>query len=965
MADSYITRLIDTFESNAGRVAMRVVGDDSQIYTFGESLQFIRSIAWRLGGWGIKKGDRIALIGENHPCWALAYLAILYHGAVCVPVDPHGEVETLANFLENSEAKLAFISADLEEKFIGEIENRLKQRVPIVVWPLQSKPGPTDGGDKETSATPGRENFNNWAASAFPAEYAAARPAIEPDDIALLIYTSGTTGTPKGVPLTHGNIIAELTGIDEILRFERSERILSLLPLFHAYLQIVNLWVATTVGCEVGYLKELSPAELATAMKEFKPTILTTVPRLWYMFHKKIFDAVAAKPGPVRVLFRALLALNGSLRGAFGQNMGKLFFKEVHNSFGCALRVAVSAGSRFDAAVAVDLHRLGFTIVQGYGLTETSGAATATFEKDNRVGSVGRAMRGTEISIESPDKDGVGEVLIRGDVVFKGYYKNQAATAGAFTADGWFRSGDLGRIDRGRNLYIVGRAKDVIVLPSGKNVHPEDLEAHYLKTPFIEELAVVGIKDPEQREGAEKLAAVVVPDLEYLRQANISNAKEAVRYTMDDLGRELPEYQRVRDYIIRIDPLPRTATRKIKRFELKHAIEAGEISGSDRPQRTWELTAGDKETLASEIGAAVIEIIRIHAKDASDIHPDMNLEIDLGLDSLERAETFAAVEMKLGVDFSTEDAARALTVRELIDLAAAAKPYLETTPAAATRSDQQDGSREAQAHGDEKTWESILKNADDDIPELRRALKNRPVFLALVFAGYKTFNLLCRLFLRLEVKGIEHLRGMKRPFIICPNHQSFLDPFVVCSLYPMDLFRNTFHVGASHFFTTRFMRFVASLLHVVPVDPDTQLMKAMRAGAIGLKRGKLLNIYPEGERSYDGRLHSFKNGAAILATELDLPILPVALDGLYKVWPRRSNRIRLAKVKVRFGEPFYPSEVLEKTLASSGKANGTGGLDTEPAGKDQGTPRSENSKHEAVTEHLRNTIAGMIDEMRQ
>lgn len=967
MADSYITRLIDTFESNTSRIAMRVVGDDSQIYTFGESLQFIRAIAWRLGESGVEKGDRVALIGENHPCWALAYLAILYRGAVCVPMDPHGEVETLANFLENSEARLAFISADLEAKFTGEIGKRLDRSVPIVVWSTRSKPG----ADRRTEETPGvekRGNFNDWAPSVFPAEYAAARPVTAPDDIALLIYTSGTTGTPKGVPLTHGNIIAELTGIDEVLRFERMERILSLLPLFHAYLQIVNLWVATTVGCEVGYLKELSPAELGTAMKEFKPTILTTVPRLWYMFHKKIFDAVAAKPAVVRALFRALLAINGSLRGAVGRNMGKLFFKEVHESFGGALRVAVSAGSRFDAAVAVDLHRLGFTIVQGYGLTETSGAATATFEEDNRVGSVGRAMRGTEIKIDSPDKDGVGEVLIRGNVVFSGYYKNPSATAEAFTADGWFRSGDLGRIDRDANLYIVGRAKDVIVLPSGKNVHPEDLEAHYLKTPFIEELAVVGIKDPEQREGAEKLAAVVVPDLEYLRQANISNAKEAVRYTMDDLGRELPEYQRVRDYIIRIEPLPRTATRKIKRFELKRAIEAGEIGGSDRPHRTWELTTADSETLTSDVGAAVNAIIRIHAKDAPDIHPDMNLEIDLGLDSLERAETFAALEMKLGVDFSAEDAARALTVRELIDLAAAAKPSLETigtTPTSATRSDQQIESRKAQSHGDERTWESILKNADDDIPELRRALKNRPAFLTFVFAGYKTFNLFCRLFLRLEVKGIEHLRGMKRPFIICPNHQSFLDPFVVCSLYPMDIFRNTFHVGASHFFSTRFMRFLGSLLHVVPVDPDTQLMKAMKAGAVGLDRGKVLNIYPEGERSYDGRLHSFKNGAAILATELDLPILPVALDGLYKVWPRRSNRIRFAKVKVRFGEPFYPRDVLEKLPTSPGETNGHIARDAGTAGKDKSILRSVNDKHEAVTEYLRNTIAGMIDEMRR
>ncbi len=953
MADSYITRLIATFEACSDRIAMRVVGNDVQAYTFGESLRAIRSIAWQLGRLGVEKGDRVALIGDNHPCWALAYLGILYHGAVCVPLDPNGEVGTLVNFLGNSEAKLAFISENVVERFRTEIERKLGRSIPVVIWDPNTEKGlAAHGPVNKRTAGPASftADLNDWIAASAPTEFAVSKPVPEPKDVALLIYTSGTTGTPKGVPLTHGNIIAELTGIDDVLKLDRSERILSLLPLFHAYLQIVNLWVATTIGCEVGYLKELSPAELSTAMKEFKPTILTTVPRLWYLFHKKIFDAVEAKSKPVRILFRMLLSVNGALRGRFGLNLGKLFFKEVHASFGGELRVAVSAGSRFDADVASDLDHLGFTILQGYGLTETSGAATATFEKDNRIGSVGRPMRGTEIRIDAPDKDGVGEVLIRGDVVFDGYYKNDAATAEAFTADGWFRSGDLGRIDQDGHLYIVGRAKDVIVLPSGKNVHPEDIEAHYLKTPIIEELAVIGIADrSSQHAGAEKLAAVVVPDLEYLKRSNISNAKEAVRYTLDDLGRELPEYQRVRDYIIRIEPLPRTATRKIKRFELSKELEAAGEDTAERPERTWEIAGEDIALMSSPIGQSVVSIVQTHTKDAKPIHPDMNLEIDLGLDSLARAEAFAAVEMNYGIEFSTEDAARALTVRELIELTARTV-----------------GTSNAMASGglvqSERTWASILQNANDDIPELRQALKNRPFFSVIAFSTYKAFSVLCRILLRLEVRGIEHLEGMKRPFIICPNHQSFLDPFVVCSLYPFEFFRNTFHVGASVFFSSRFMSFLASMLHVVPVDPDTQLMKAMKAGAIGLKHGKVLNIYPEGERSYDGRLHSFKNGAAILASELDLPIIPVALDGLYKVWPRRSMKIRLAKVKVRFGEPIYANDILSGSLALGHTASSPEGR-ADHNGRSQSA--SENSKYEAVTAHLRETIAHMIDEMRR
>lgn len=190
---------------------------------------------------------------------------------------------------------------------------------------------------------------------------------------------------------------------------------------------------------------------------------------------------------------------------------------------------------------------------------------------------------------------------------------------------------------------------------------------------------------------------------------------------------------------------------------------------------------------------------------------------------------------------------------------------------------------------------------------------------------------------------------MKRPFLVCPNHQSYLDPFVLCSNYSYEFFANTFHVGASMFFRGRFMAWVATMLQVVPVDPDTQLMRAMRAGAIGLKNGKILNIYPEGERAYDGDLHQFKKGAAILATELNLPILPVAMDGLHKVWARRTWRIRPAKVKIRFGKAFQASEIasLQPATMAGSMAN------------------FRDSKYEEVTLHLRDVIASMIEDLRK
>ena len=227
------------------------------------------------------------------------------------------------------------------------------------------------------------------------------------------------------------------------------------------------------------------------------------------------------------------------------------------------------------------------------------------------------------------------------------------------------------------------------------------------------------------------------------------------------------------------------------------------------------------------------------------------------------------------------------------------------------------------------------------------------------------FNVFFRIFLRLDVKGLEQFKTMKRPFLVCPNHQSFLDPFVICSTYPYDFFKSSFHVGASAFFGGPVMRFMAKMLNIVPVDPDTQLMKAMKSGAIGLKHGKVLNIYPEGERAYDGELHDFKKGAAILATELDLPIVPVAIDGLYKVWARRTMRIRPGKAKVRFGEPFYAKDVISSYENKLDSASGVE-RDSHRAQSDSTSIQqtSDDSKYQAVTDHLKQKIEAMIEEMR-
>ncbi len=917
MENSFCRRVIAACEKYSDRTAVRIVGDDREVYSFTELLRQIRGVAYQIREQNIAVGDKIALIGENHPCWEIAYLGTLFAGAVCVPLDPHGEIETLTNFLENCEAKFAFLSPEMTGTF-QQIEEKLGRKIPAAVWRM------------ENSAN-GFQKFEDWANADFPESFARENPPATNEDVALLMYTSGTTGTPKGVPLTHGNIIAELDGIWDAVRLNDKDRVLSLLPLFHVYLQIVNLWVSTTYGCEIGYLKEMTPAELSDAMKAFKPTILTTVPRLWYLFHKKIFDAIQAKPKPVQLIFKTMFALNGFLRNNLKLNLGAKFFGAVHESFGNHLRFAITAGSRFDESVAEDFNKLGFTIIQGYGLTETSGAASATYENDNRVGSVGKPFVNAEFKLDQPNAEGIGEVLIKGGMVFSGYYKNEAATREVFTDDGFFRTGDLGTFDQNGNLYIVGRSKDVIVLPNGKNVHPEDLEVHYLKSPLVEELAILGVKDDSAAHaGAEKLVAVAVPDFAYLKQKNLSGAREAIRFDLDNLGRSLPEYQRVHEYIISGEPLPRTATKKIKRFELQKQIESGELSSDGKIEKPpLEFTPEDEKILESNAGKAVVAVLRQNsetAKTTEKIHPAMSLELDFGLDSLARAEVFAALEQNFSTEFSGEDAAQALTVGDVVELVKRSAPNAETNVS------------EIAANAS-VNWAKIVEQRGEDLPEVQSILAPHPIFNRFSYAFFKGFNLLCRALFQLEVKGAEKLEKIEKPFMVCPNHQSYLDAFFVSSNYPFDVFNKSFYVGASMYFDNFITAWLARRLSVIPIDADTQLMKAMKAGAAGLRHGRILNIYPEGERAFDGELHDFKKGAAILATELDVPIVPVALDGLYKVWARNSSRIQLAKVKITFGEPFFAKDIVKPEM-------------------------NEEEKYEAVTAHLKETIQKMLVVMR-
>lgn len=863
------------------RTAFRLKTPDGYTtVTYIDAYRQARGVALGLLSSDLTPGSRVAILSENRPEWVVAYLGIYLAGMVAVPLDTQISAEEWRRLVDDAEAQIVFASGLLIARLAEAVHHAIPARRLISLDPLS---GDGAGGD----------DLASFIERATTSPDVPALPECRPTDLATIIYTSGTTGAPKGVMLTHANIVGELQAIFGALYVDENDALLCLLPLQHVLASVINVLVPLFQGAQVVFADTLKRAEILQALKEAGITILATVPQFFYLFHDRIEQELSSRPAAARILFRGMLRLNRVSLRFPGVNLGKLLFGKVHSSFGDRLRLFVSGGSAFDSKVAQDFSDMGFTIVQGYGLTETTGACTVTRIENNVIGSVGPPLPGAEVRIASPDMTGTGEILIRGPMVMTGYYKNPGETDAALK-DGWFHSGDLGRFDAKGNLFVTGRQKEVIVLANGKNIYPDELETHYLQSPYIKEIAVIGVSDQQER--GERLHAVVVPDFDYLQSKKIANAREALRDRIAALSNQLPQYKRLMSYQIQGEDLPRTTTRKIKRVELKRLVESGELraseGASDAASSARDAASDANDTLLnSAVGQEVVHCLRDSYHRDLPIEATMNLELDLGFDSMEKVELLVSLEQALGLQLPDAFGAEVLTVRDLI-----------------LKLEEQAGVAAPSAGAGRQSWSKILSSeslARDDSARFR--LAGAPVAFLKHLLLRAAYYLVFRTFLRLEVKGIERL-PKQGPYLICPNHQSYLDGFILASTLPYRVFRDTFFVGYSPLFSGRFTGWAARFMNIVPVDPDAHLLRAMKAGAYGLREGRILCIFPEGGRSFDDSLQSFKKGAAILSREVGAPMIPVAIDGTHRVWARDSMRIRLHKVRMEFGTPILSSQ---------------------------------------------------------
>ena len=770
----------------------------------------LREMAERTAAWlamiGLDAGQRAAILADNDAAWCAAYLGILRRGAVAVPLDTSYKASQVQTLLVDSAARVMFTTAKYLPTVIAAREAAAVELRIVLLH----------GSDP--------------AAVAFDAMVGGNLPSppvppcrSRPSDPAVILYTSGTTSDPKGVVLTHANLLAERDGAFAVIRVSDRDAVLGVLPLFHALAQMANLLLPLSIGARVVFLDTLNTTELLRALKERGITVFACVPQFFYLIHQRVHGELDKRGSLARWAFKSLLAFNRLTRRA-GWNAGPWLFRRVHIVLGRGMRVMVTGGSKFDARIGADLYDMGFNILQAYGLTETSGAATLMRSGDPHLETVGHPLPGVEIRIGAPEageETTDGEVLIRGPIVMQGYHNRPDATAAAVDADGWLHSGDLGRRDPEGRLVITGRRKELIVLSSGKNIYPEEIEAVYRRSPFVKEICVLGLARPGEP-AAERLYAVVVPNEELLQERKIANVGDLLRFEMEGASVYLPHHKRVLGYEIWREPLPRTTTGKVRRFEVERRVKdkAASAAAPGGPAVSGE----DRAWLERADVAGVLAAIRTAARPGATVMPDANLELDLGLDSMERVELLTSLEQRFGADIPEEETQRLYTVRELV----------ESILSHATG----EGGEESAA------WDALLSPSKIDAGALDAALRPHGLISIAVFAVIKLVRVLLRPGVRIEVRGLEHLPPTG-PLLISPNHQSYLDPFVLLSTLPLRIARQLFFVGATEYLESRLTRWLAGQMSLVPVDPDAGLVSAMQAGAFGLRRRRILVLFPK------------------------------------------------------------------------------------------------------------------------
>ncbi|MFW6138862.1 MAG: AMP-binding protein [Spirochaetota bacterium] len=821
-------------------------GYRKQAWSFDKVSSRIYALSRKLKHMGLQKQDRVVLRGHLCPQWVVAFFAVLHRGGVVVPVDPECTREFFQNIYQKVSPTL-IISETLLQENQGQGENT-----------VQGIPGQ---GKNSVQKYPGQEKAHTILLSSID-ELKGAPEAPSEDisekDIAEIVFTSGTTSTPKGVVLTHTNILSNLKplekaleGRDRLVKFLTPFRILSTIPYSHMFGQAAGIFLPILIGSTIYFCSSTSPPVLLRAIKRDRILCLLTVPRVMKLLMDHVknqlqtrgrmnsfdrrWDRWVKLPFPVRVLF----------------------FLDIHRFLGLHFWAFIVGGAALDNQTHEFWRRLVFAVFQGYGLTETAPIVTMFNPFKDSIDTVGQVLPGQQVKVAED-----GEILIKGQNVMSGYYQDPESTSSVLKS-GWFRTGDIGYIDENRRLYIKGRKKDMILTSSGHNVFPEDIEKVLNRLADVRESVVLGMPGPS----GEAVHAVLLLEEEADPEEVIKKANAS-----------LHPHQKIRGYTVWSEPdFPRTSTQKVKKPEVKARITQGQTAAPQEKGRILE---------------------EFYSGTAA---PDARLQSDLGLDSLDLVEVTSRIEQDHGISIDETLIGPDTTVQEFEHIASRPTPGKTIPmPRWALNSVVRVGRRvmmdglvlpamrlfcPVKAHG--------LNNLD---------LAGQPAILAANHTSdLDPVPVLLSLPLRRR-RLITPALGLNRFYAFFADYGRVARDEKTDDRSRRTPFRRFSLRRLWHRFSYCLITF---LFQTYPFPQTTAYRASMEYSGELLDRGYWLLIFPEGRTSPDGTIRKFRGGISAIADNTSAPVVPVGITGMHRVmlpgkrWPRR------AKVEVFFGRPLH------------------------------------------------------------
>ena len=764
------------------------------------------------------------IIMENRPEWVYSFYSVWDKKEVNVVLDASSNPNEIAYVISDSQPKTIICSDFSEERILEAITIANYQDKARII-----------NIDKESI------DFNS-----IGSEYDnVTLQNPEGDETAVMLYTSGTTGSPKGVMLSSNNIIGEIDGIVEKDVLQANDQMIALLPFHHILPLMATLLLPLREGASIVFVEKIASKEILDVLEKNNVSVMVGVPRVFKLFYDSIKQQIQAK-----FITRKIYAIAEKINS---KRFSRIIFSKVHKKFGGHLNVMVSGGAKLDPEIATFFNVLGFTVCEGYGLTETSPVLAVNSIKYNKVGTVGKALYNTELKIVDE------ELWVKGPQIMKGYYNKPEKTAEVMTEDGWFKTGDLAEIDKDGYLTIRGRKNSMIVLSNGKNIDPETVENKImgLSGPLIKEIGILGHED--------KLAAIIVPDLLEFRKQGINNIQTYLKDVIENYNLTASNYKKVLDYKLVENELPKTRLGKTKRFMLPDLYKKDEkVKEKVEEPQTQEYQAV-KEFVAKLKGF--------------EPGPEENLELDLGMDSLDKVELLAYVESTFGIKIDEEKFAEMPNLKLLSE-------YIEEKAEFFMNS--------------EVDWKKIIDKAPN------REIKNGWLINALRPLIY----VILKVYFRLKIDRTNKISD--EPQIFVANHQSFVDALVLGALIPSKIQKKTFFLAINWYFKKGIMKYVADNGNIILVDIDKNVKETVEEIALHIKNGKNVLIFPEGARTKNGKVAKFKKVFAIIAKELNVDVQCLGIKGGYEAYSRFMKFPLPKKIEVTVLEKIKPEGTYEE-----------------------------------------------------